>query len=584
MSGGIGPVRRNDDPTLDASVAAAAQAAQDAARTAQTLRDGRQPETIRQRALDGFEMASPRAPTGQAYTDVKDDVAANARTALERTDLPENVKAQVTTVLDRIGNGIRDGSIEPRVNSTFQDHIYTLATHDPLSTTDAPAFQGALAQLQRAAEVVDRVQLANGTKLTYDPEARQQGVQRAGLPVLNVENIDADLYFRTQDGVLHIESTKNTTGALANELKESVNPKNTDPANTTQVGRQLNWLQGGTENAPRQLNFYAMDGSDNFRNVLHHANLQQLGAASPNPDVRNIKIGDRAFSLNELKDVDAKVTAAADRYVAAQRQAAGNPADFNVGRAYGEFARNNVTGVEDTLSRFNVDAGERQQPLGRLPSVYERQSVPAPSLRQGAGWGGGAAGGIALVDGIRDGNLSGEDIKNVATSTAVGTGTGVLAAQGEKLVNPVVDRAIGNSVQQRATQSALSHGADDAAAAARGLAARNLTTRVAGSTAVGAVITAGVSAFENREGLVRGDSQAIGNVTADTVVGIGSVAASTAAGAAIGSVVPVAGTAVGAVVGLAVGVGITYGAQISGVRDAIAGGVSNVIDGIKSWF
>jgi hypothetical protein len=122
------------------------------------------------------------------------------------------------------------------------------------------------------------------------------------------------------------------------------------------------------------------------------------------------------------------------------------------------------------------------------------------------------------------------------------------------------------------------------ATAAFGAGARTLASRVGGATVVGAVVATGISAYENREGLARGDSRAIGNVTADATVAVGSIAAATAAGAAVGSVVPVAGTAVGAVVGLAVGVGIAYGAQISGARDAVAHTVSGWVGGIKGWF
>jgi peptidoglycan hydrolase-like protein with peptidoglycan-binding domain len=105
-----------------------------------------------------------------------------------------------------------------------------------------------------------------------------------------------------------------------------------------------------------------------------------------------------------------------------------------------------------------------------------------------------------------------------------------------------------------------------------------------GGTAAGAVVAGAVSAWDNREGLAHGDSNAIGNVTADATVGATSVLAATAAGAAIGSVVPVAGTAVGAVAGFVVGAGITYGAQISGVRDDIAKGVAAGVDELKHLF
>ena len=194
-------------------------------------------------------------------------------------------------------------------------------------------------------------------------------------------------------------------------------------------------------------------------------------------------------------------------------------------------------------------------------------------------------GGLTLIQTALDGQLTLQDARTVASHTLLGAGVGALQAQGERALMQVVDRAIGSGVQRTATNAAAqSLGQNTAAASSSGVLARSMATRVVGSTAVGTAITTGLSVYENREGLARGDSQAIGNVAADTAVGATSIAASVAVGAAVGSVVPVAGTVVGAAAGLVVGVGIAYGAQISGARDAVANTVSGWVDGIKGWF
>ena len=56
--------------------------------------------------------------------------------------------------------------------------------------------------------------------------------------------------------------------------------------------------------------------------------------------------------------------------------------------------------------------------------------------------------------------------------------------------------------------------------------------------------------------MARGDSKAIGNVAAGTVVVAGSMAAATATGAAVRALI-------GGALGLVVGVGVAYGAEIS---------------------
>ena len=558
MSNTIGAVR-SPDWTDTAIAAAAAQAGQDAARALTTL----------QRSLEGFRLASGEAPAGaNPTTAAVADAAANARTALARTDLPPAVRAQVVSVLEHLGNGVMDGTIEPSINNTFRQHLYSLAT-DPSGSAQ---FKGALSQLTRAAQVVDQVELASGTKLTYDPAANQPGVRGAGLPVLDVPDIDADLYFKTKDGVLHIESTKYSAMTLADTLKESREIE--QKGGVGQMQRQSDWARAPAEGEARQSGYFALDKNTGFMALMDDKNLAQLDKAIPDASVRNIVIGDRAYSLNELKSLNADAKAAATAHVDALRQASADPKTFKVGPAYQKFYSDTMGTPEQAMRSFGKTYGAKQPALDPLSM---------PSVKQGGAWGAAAGGAVALIQIARDGKLTVENAKQLGESVAVGGGVGALAAKGEQYVTPLIDKAIGNSVQKGASRIAAQVAGTGTGAEA-GVVARTLASRVAGSTAVGAVIATGISAFQNRDGLAKGDSKAIGNVTADATVAVGSIAAATAAGAAIGSVVPVAGTAVGAVVGLAVGVGITYGAQISGVRDAIAHGVSKGVDWVKSWF
>jgi hypothetical protein len=219
--------------------------------------------------------------------------------------------------------------------------------------------------------------------------------------------------------------------------------------------------------------------------------------------------------------------------------------------------------------------------IGGKAPAFDRVSSSMGGVKEGSLAGAAAGAAISLIQVASTGKLDPNSLKQVAKGTGESAVIGAVASKGEQLVTPAIDRAIGATVRNSTTKlaaTAVSEGGADTA----GVVARTLASRVAGSTVVGAVITAGISAWENCAGLMHGNSKAIGNVVADTAVGAGSVAAATAAGAAIGSVVPVAGTAVGAVAGLAVGTGIAYGAQISGLRDVIAAGATHVADGIKS--
>jgi hypothetical protein len=561
-------VRREPDP-VDTSAAAAAA---EAARLAQ------QPLDPRTRALEGFRIAAGQQQPGAGpVAAAVADARGSALSALERADLSPQRRALVQNVLDRLGNAIIDGRIEPHINDVFRQHLYDLATAPDAAGPAGEKFNGALAQLTRAAQVLDQVPLQRGTMLGYDVGAHQQ-TGRSALPVLNVDRIDADLYLHRGDNVLEIQSVKATPNALGSELREQAR----SPA-LQQVGRQAQWLSEGTPQAPRALSYFVLDGQADFTGMMNPANLAQLENAVGNADARAVVIGDRSYSVNELREMGRAAGTAAQPHVQAQRTAwieAGNPpASFNEGKAYTEYFRAHMANPEQTMRTLGTVYGQQQPLLERLPQPE------LPTARQGGLFGAGAGGALTLIHVGSDGHLSLQDLQDVGTHALIGGGVGALQAQGERLLVPVVDRAIGATVQRSATTlAAETLGQSTAAASGSGVFARTLATRAVGSTAIGTAITTGISVYENRDGLARGDSQAIGNVAADTAVGATSIAASVAVGAAVGSVVPVAGTAVGAVVGLAVGVGVAYGAQISGARDAVANTVSGWVDGIKSWF
>lgn len=561
--GPVGAVSNTD--WIDLAIAAtAAQSGGDASRALTTL----------QRALEGFRIAAGQVPPGaNPITAAIADASANARTAMARTDLPPAVRSNLINVLERLGNGVMNGTIEPSINNTFRQHLYDLAT----LPADSAQFKGALSQMNRAAQVLGQVELAAGTKLAYDATSGQTGTRAAGLPVLDVPDIDADLYFKTKDGVIHIESTKYSGMTFADTLKESRQVEG--KGGTSQTQRQGEWARTAPEGEVRQSGYYMLDKNTGFMALMDDKNLAQLEKAIPDANARNIVIGDRAYSLNELKSLNADAKAAATAHVEGLRAASADPANFKVGPAYQEFYRNNMGTPEQAMRAFGKTYGAKQPTLNPLGM---------PSVKQGGAFGAAAGGVMGLIQIAQDGKVTVDNLKQLGESVVVAGGIGAVAAKGEQFVTPAIDKALASraaaATASRGATQVASQAAATGTATEAGVLGRTLVSRVAGSTAVGAVIATGISAYQNREGLANGDSKAIGNVTADATVAIGSIAAATAAGAAIGSVVPVAGTAVGAVVGLAVGVGITYGAQISGVRDAIADGVSKGVDWVKSWF
>ncbi|MDO5623833.1 MAG: hypothetical protein Q4G71_04005 [Pseudomonadota bacterium] len=537
-----------------------------------------QPLPPRERALAGYQIAAGTSqasagPVAQALA----DAPANARTALARTDLPSDQAAKLRVVVERLGNEVIDGRIAPQMNNEFRQKLYDLATAEPNSSR----FNGAMAHMTRAAEVLDRVTLAQGTSMAFDPKSGAN-LADARLPLLDVPDLDADLYFKTRDGVLHVESVKAGVTTLASELRGSAEGER------AQLGRQAAWQRAGTPDEPRRVSVYAGDDSAGFGHLMDGRNLGELRKTMADADGRSIVLGERAYSINDLDALNAAAKADMQRHVDGAKQAhlaAGrSPESFKA--PYGAYVNEHMQTPLSTMERVNMQVGQAEPPLGALP----RASMPTAS--QGGLWGGAVAGGVSAAVALGDGRLTADEGRQVLAQAGIGAGAGALTAAGERIVAPAIDRALGPAIERRVTAMAASRVTPalagtvqgTASAASTGFAVRTVASRAMGATGVGAVVATGVSAYENRAGLARGDAQAIGNVTADAAVAVTSIASAAAVGAAVGSVVPVAGTAVGAVVGLAVGVGVAYGAEISGARDWVADKVGGAISRIKSWF
>ena len=543
------------------------------------------------RALDGFRAAADQSkgPVDVSLASkVEADAPVNAFNAMHRSDLPKEVGQEIKTILTRIGNDIVDGKLAPNISNRFREDVYKLATEKPSGNGK---FDGALANLRLAAEELDRNPPMHGTAMVYDASGNTD-VSKAGLPKLNDSSdpkgplslLDADLYSRSADGTLRITSSKASVGSLASTVNKGATARETsspEDVPKSQTGRQELWRNSSGEGDPRRVTLFANNANSGFEHFQKKTSIDELKAAVGNRDERNVVLGRTAYSPNELSALQKAGEELTQAHVAEQRAAhatSGGAEAFDADTVAKDFKKANFATPESMMDKTGLRVGEK------LPDLKPLTSADMPSARQGGVWGGAAALGISTAVAASDGKITGEEVLQIGKTTALGTTAGALTAAGEKVVTPMVDRVVGNAIQSatRSVAGVVTSSASNAGSI--GAAGRAIGTRALGSSAVGAAIAVGVSAYENRDGLARGDSKAIGNVAADAAVAGTSIAAATAAGAAIGSVVPVAGTAVGAAVGLAVGVGIAYGAQISGARDWAADKVASGVDWVKSWF
>jgi hypothetical protein len=548
-----------------------------AAAAAEAARVAVQPLNPATRATEGFRIAAGDTKAGSPAIRAVADAGANARTAMSRTDLPADTQKQINTVLERLGNAVIDGKIDPHMNNEFRQQLYNLAT----ASSAQGEFREAIAHISRAAQVLDQVPLAKGTQLAFDLKSGgSTGTTK--LPALDIPKLDADLYYQTKGGTSVIESIKYSAGTLAATVKDS------REGQSEQLNRQSQWENKGTSDQPREARYFMLE-KESFSALMDDKNLKELGSKIAAPDTRNVIIGDRAYSLNELNTLDAKGKLLADTHVAQQKAAhvnAGQPeSTFKPGPAYAEFYKQTMASPDAAMKAYGIDVGQPVKDLKPLATP------DIGNMKQGAAAGATGAAVIELTKlAFKGEQMTWQDLGHATTETLKGGAIGAVSAKAEQHVVAALERRVGTAVEANAAQLAFQQvGQTAATATGTGIAAKTVASRLVGSTAVGTAVTTAMSAYENRAGLAKGDSKAIGNVTADTAVGVvavglSSVAGAAAAGALAGSVVPGLGTAVGFGVGLAVGVGIAYGAQISGARDAIADGASKAVDWVKSWF
>jgi hypothetical protein len=242
-----------------------------------------------------------------------------------------------------------------------------------------------------------------------------------------------------------------------------------------------------------------------------------------------------------------------------------------LGTPSGEYRR--FDPATDPVAKPATESGK---PMGRQPSAA---ATSARAAGNGALVGAATDAVLSTGNALRDGRVSGDEAHNIVANSARGAVVGGTYAVTEQGLVKLADRTTGVAIERSAATAAARLGAADAGAV--GAATRTVVTRLGGAGAAGAVIGAGVSIYENRDGLARGDSQAIGRVAGDTAVAAGAALSGAAAGALIGSVVPGVGTAVGAVVGLGVGFAADYVMRAGGVDKAIGHAVASGVDAVK---
>ncbi|MET7964857.1 hypothetical protein [Micromonospora zamorensis] len=167
----------------------------------------------------------------QRFVDQADRLGPAARTQVEnllaRTDLPDGMANQaVRDFMDLQDSGRLAGSVD-RQGDIFRDMLDNLSG-------DRSAFEGAATELRAANDVLQRGDLAPGSRIGLNVVAGERVNLGNGTVVDTGRIPEADLVYQTADGNVHVVEVKATAQTVANKFRS-------DPA---QLERMLDWRDG----------------------------------------------------------------------------------------------------------------------------------------------------------------------------------------------------------------------------------------------------------------------------------------------------------------------------------------------------
>ncbi len=215
---------------------------------------------------------------------------------MNRTDLDATTAKSVSETLISIKDAIKNNKLE--ISGSLRDLVSSLGKSDPKKVSES------LAELERAAEIAQKADLAPNTKVIVGAQAGQQITKSTGLPDIDVPKVEADVYYQTKDGVLHLDEVKDTFNALTSKIDESIKATN-EGSEAKQFGRYDEWIRKGADTGEvRQVAVVVRKSGPGFDSLLDPARIGELSSTiGQNPNQQILQVGNRALSVNDLKSI-----------------------------------------------------------------------------------------------------------------------------------------------------------------------------------------------------------------------------------------------------------------------------------------
>ena len=271
----------------------------------------------------------------QVKTEVWGQAGGGVINFLKRTDLSKPFQEEAIQTLLKIQDGIVSSKIDIS-DSGLAANLKDLVGR--LNSRQFNIVEENFAELQRAAQVIEQGDLASPVAIGVKP-----GHKPKDLPPIDIEKVEADTYFRTADGVLHLNEVKNTPNAFVSKLKET--------ADKGQFKRYRDWIAKGTELKPaqiREVTVYVKNSQPNFHTIIDKRTIKDLRKtiANHNPDATVLQVGSRNFSLDELQQLLQDAEKKLGELIQQEKEL--NP-NINVKELIGSLLNQHFDSMEDTF-------------------------------------------------------------------------------------------------------------------------------------------------------------------------------------------------------------------------------------------
>jgi hypothetical protein len=160
----------------------------------------------------------------------------------------------------------------------------------------------ALAELRQAVFILKQNNLAANTQIVINASMKNGALltKNAGLPAIDVADVEADCYFLDNTGILHLIEVKNTFRALTQKLKEEITAKK----NSNKTGQFERYGQWVNRAANRNVMVVIRDSDQDFYRLLEEDYIYLLAGCVRGKFAKPfLQIDNRIYSIFDLRQM-----------------------------------------------------------------------------------------------------------------------------------------------------------------------------------------------------------------------------------------------------------------------------------------